>query len=106
MIVLLSCSISLFANNSDNSSTGEQDSTLISYNDLRVVNSKLIELDYTKQINTKLKNIITNDSITVSSYKSINNKLTKSCKTYKRQRNVTFVTAVAAIVGLLVLLVK
>lgn len=87
-------------------STGERDSVLISYNDLRIVNSKLVELNYTKQINTKLKAIIANDSIIVSNYKSITNKLNTSCKTYKKQRNVVFITAVAAIVGLLVSLIK
>lgn len=104
-IVLLNCSISLFAN-SNNSSTGERDSVLISYSDLKIVNSKLVELDYTKQINSKLKTIIANDSITISSYKTINDELIKSCKTYKKQRNISFVTAVAAIVGLLVSLIK
>lgn len=105
MIALLNCSINLSANDSI-PSTGEQDSTLIAYNDLRVVNSKLIELNYTKQINTKLRTIIANDSVIVSNYKAITDNLNASCKTYKKQRNVAFITAVAAIVGLLVSLVK
>lgn len=105
MIVLLNCSISLLANDSI-PSTGERDSVLISYNDLRIVNSKLVELNYTKQINTKLKTIIANDSVIISNYKSITNKLNTSCKTYKKQRNVVFITAVTAIVGLLVSLIK
>ena len=104
-IVLLNCSIISLANDSI-PSTGEQDSTLIAYSDLRVVNSKLIELNYTKQINTKLRNIIVNDSIIVSNYKFITDKLNTSCKTYKKQRNATFVTAVVAIIGLLVSLIK
>ena len=48
MIVLLSYSINLLAQNNKHFSTGELDSVRISYNDLRIVNSKLVELDYTK----------------------------------------------------------
>lgn len=105
MIVLLNCSINSLANDFI-LSTGEQDSTLIAYSDLRVVNSKLIELNYTKQINTKLRTIIANDSIIISDYKYITDKLNTSCKTYKKQRNTTFITAVVAIIGFLVSLIK
>ena len=51
MIALLSYSINLYANNYHIPSTGEvvrEDSVLISYNDLKVVNGKLIELKYEK----------------------------------------------------------
>ena len=58
MIVLLGYSTNLYASNPTdylNLSTEEivipEDSVLISYNDLRIVNSKLIQLDYEQQIN-------------------------------------------------------
>ena len=58
MIVLLNCSMNLLANDNLHPSTGElvelEDSVQISYDDLRIVNSKLIELKYTKEINSKL----------------------------------------------------
>lgn len=106
MIVLLSYSINLLAQNNKHSSTGELDSVRISYNDLRIVNSKLIELDYTKQINNKLYNIIHNDSIIINNYKNVNNNFNKSINKYKRQRNITFITALCSIVGMIVSLVK
>lgn len=94
MIVLLNCSINLFANDDNKDlhpSTGElvqsNDSVLISYNDLRIVNSKLIELDYEKQVNNNLRNILHNDSIIIRDYKSINERINKDCKKTIRQRN-------------------
>ena len=98
MIALLGCSINLLASNSGsvqhNLSMGgrEQpsDSVLISYSDLKVVNSKLIELEYEKQINTKLRNIVSNDSIIINDYKTINEQITKDCKKAIKQRNIMF----------------
>ena len=104
MIVLLSCSINLLAQNNKHSSTGELDSVRISYNDLRIVNSKLIELDYTKQI--KLYNIIRNDSIIINNYKNVNDNFNKTIGKYKRQRNVAFVVSLCAIVGIIFSFVK
>ena len=106
MIVLLSYSINLLAQNNKHSSTGELDSVRISYNDLRIVNSKLIELDYTKQINNKLYNIIRNDSIIINNYKNVNDNFNKTIGKYKRQRNVTFVVSLCAIVGIIFSFVK
>lgn len=102
MTVLLSYSTNLLANNSDmdslHSSTGgvdhSKDSVLISYDDLRLVNSKLIELDYEKQINTNLRNIITNDSIVIQNYQGLNNRINKDYKKVIRQRNIMFGGAV------------
>ena len=102
MTVLLSYSTNLLANNSDidslHSSTGDvdypKDSVLISYDDLRLVNSKLIELDYEKQINTNLRNIISNDSIVIQNYQGVNNRINKDYKKVIRQRNIMFGGAV------------
>ena len=106
MIVLLSYSINLLAQNNKHSSTGELDSVRVSYNNLRIVNSKLIELDYTKQINNKLYNIIHNDSIIINNYKSVNDNFNKTISKYKRQRNVAFVTSLCAIVCMIFSFVK
>lgn len=102
MTVLLSYSTNLLANNSDmdslHSSTGgvnySKDSVLISYDDLRLVNSKLIELNYEKQINTNLRNIIANDSIVIQNYQGLNNRINKDYKKVIRQRNIMFGGAV------------
>ena len=51
-------------------STGGQDSVLIAYDDLRKVNGKLIELEYEKEINNNLRNIVHNDSIAIDNLKS------------------------------------
>lgn len=96
MIALLSCSISLSANNTDvdsfHLSTGDvvqsKDSVLISYDDLRRANAKLIELNYEKQINSNLRNIISNDSIVIRDYQVLNEKINKDCKKAIRQRNI------------------
>lgn len=96
MIVLLGCSINLLANNTDslvcNTSTGERvnpiDSVLISYDDLRLANSKLIELEYEKQINNNLRSVISNDSIVIRDYQILNERINKDCKKVIRQRNI------------------
>lgn len=87
MIVLLSCSMS-WLKASNNSSTGGSDSIHVSVEDIRTVNSKLIELKYEKEINSKLKTIVKNDSTIIENlgYKcdslSIKtNKLTKQRNT-------------------------
>ena len=106
MIVLLSCSTNLLAQNNKHFSTRELDSVRVSYNDLRIVNSKLIELDYTKRINNKLYNIIHNDSIIINNYKSVNDNFNKTISKYKRQRNVAFITSLCVIVGMIFSFVK
>ena len=113
MIVLLNCSINLFANDDNkdlHSSTGElvqsNDSVLISYNDLRIVNSKLIELDYEKQVNNNLRNILHNDSIIIRDYKSINDRINKDCKKTIRQRNLAIGGAALFFITTIILLFK
>lgn len=110
MIVLLGYSINLSANNTNidnfHLSTGEvvqfKDFVLISYDDLRLVNSKLIELKYEKQINTNLRNIISNDSIVIQNYKVINEKINKDCKKAIRQRNIMFGSAAVLFITTLI----
>ena len=69
MIVLLSCSINLSGSNPYIPSTGElvnQDSVNVSIDDLRIVNSKLVELKYEKEANKILRNIVHNDSCIIA----------------------------------------
>lgn len=92
MIALLSYSTSWCQSNVSLSSTGEQcsksDSVLISYDDIRVVNAKLIQLKYEKEINDSLRVIIKNDDKIIKEYnnniKSLNANINKIIK----QRNI------------------
>lgn len=80
---------------------------MIAYDDLRIVNSKLIELEYEKEINSKLKTIIANDSITINSYQTINKQLNEDCKKAIRQRNIGVGVGIVGIVcTIFVLLLK
>ena len=116
MIALLSCSINLYANNYHISSTGEvvqEDSVLISYNDLKIVNGKLIELKYEKETNKILRTIIQNDSIIIDTLTINNLRLTsevqtlnKSNKKYKKQRNIGFGIGIAGIIATILMLIK
>ena len=119
MIVLLGCSINLLASNTNidctHLSTGGvvgkntivKDSVLVSYDDLRLANSKLIELDYEKKINATLRSIIVNDSIIIQHYKTNNALLNKSYKKTIRQRNIAIGGAtVLFITTIITLLVK
>lgn len=118
MIVLLSCSISLLASNKDIKcsclSTGGvvvenssiKDSVLVSYNDLRLANSKLIELDYEKKINKTLRSIIVNDSIIIKYYKNSNALLNKSYKKAIHQRNIAVCGGIVFSIVTLLLLLK
>ena len=113
MIALLGCSTNLYASNTTdylNLSTGElvipEDSVLISYNDLRIVNSKLIQLDYEQQINTNLRTIIKNDSIIIKDYKVLNDRISKNRKKVVRQRNIAIGAGVLFFISSILLLVK
>ena len=113
MIALLGCSTNLYASNQIDSlklSTGDvfipEDSVLISYDDLRIVNSKLIQLDYEKQINANLRTIIKNDSIVIKDYKLLNDRISKNCKKVVRQRNIAIGTGVLFFISSILLLVK
>ena len=113
MIALLSYSTNLYANNptdSLNSSTGKEvvlkDSVLIAYDDLRIVNSKLIQLEYEQQINSNLRNVIQNDSIIIRDYKILNERINKDCKKAVRQRNIAIGSGALFFITSLILLVK
>ena len=112
-IVLLSYSINLLAKSDYDAtfpSTGEvvnrNDSVLISYDDLRRANSKLIQLDYEKQININLRNIISNDSIALQNYKNINNRINKDYHKAINQRNIAIGCGALFFITTIILLIK
>ena len=116
MIVLLSYSINLYANDYHISSTGEvaeKDSIFVSYTDLKIVNSKLIELKYEKETNNILRTIIRNDSLIIDTLIFDNTRLTnkmqilnKSNKKYKKQRNIGFSVGIIGIITTILMLIK
>lgn len=92
MIVLLNCSTSWSKSKQDTiPSTGEltaNDSVMISYDDLRKANAKLIELKYEQEINDSLRSIISNDNSIIWYYSSTNKILEDNIKKVKKQRNI------------------
>lgn len=104
MIALLSCFTSSYANNDYYLLRGSNDSTLISYNDLRLVNSKLIELEYIKQINDKYKELHKIDSTSIvvlnNNIKNVSNKVRKVTKERNIAINVGGVSIILLILSL------
>ena len=86
----MSYSSSWSENNAMLSFTGEvpNDSVLVSIDDLRAANAKMIELRYEKEINLGLKEIIKNDSIAIVALREDNSVVEERAKKYKKQRNV------------------
>lgn len=117
MIVLSICFTNLFANSdiiNHNLSTGgvvnldsiRCDSVYIAYNDLRIVNSKLIELEYEKLLNNKFRNIIHNDSLIIDNYKKVVNTNINTNSKIIRQRNIFLGSTATLFVTVLLLLLK
>ena len=108
MIVLLSCSTSWCQNdNATISSTGEltaiPDSVLISFDDLRKANAKMVELKYEKEINDSLRSIIKDDDIIMREYSRNVDALKKQVKQVKRQRNLAIGGGVLATLSMAIL---
>ena len=92
-IVLLSYSASWCQNDNHTiSSTGKltatPDSVLISFDDLRKANAKMVELRYQKEINDSLRSIIKNDDTIMREYSRNVDTLKKQIIQAKRQRNI------------------
>lgn len=114
MIALLSYSTNLLASDdATNSSTGgfkqdslTTDSVLIAYSDLRKVNSKLIELEYEKEINFNLRQVISNDSIAIDALRSeiynMDVYYKRQTQQIKKQRNVAGGIGISAIILLII----
>lgn len=101
MIVLLSCSINLSGSNQYIPSTGElvdQDSVNVSIDDLRIVNSKLVELKYEKEANKILRNIVHNDSCIIADNDKTIGKLKTKVKKVTKQRNMIGVAGATSII--------
>lgn len=108
-IVLLSCSTGWCQSNFKYSSTGElaNDSVLIAYDDLRKVNTKLIELKYTKEINDSLKSIVKNQDVIIKDYKVVNNNLQKELtKSNKKSKYLSYGIVVSLLIAIGTILVK
>lgn len=104
MIVLLSCSI----NSSSKSMipfTGRDanDSIKIAINDIRKANAKLIQLEYEREINNKLRQASKLDSVAIEQARQQCTLLRRSCSKVKKQRNAV---SVAIIVLLIMYLIK
>lgn len=109
MIVLLVCSINLSASNNNQYFYGRyivEDSVLLSYEDIRNANAKLVELNYEKEINACLREVVKNDTIIIKSLKVDNLKLAKTNNVLKKQRNVGFISTTVFVLTTLVLLIK
>ena len=110
MTVLFGCSTIYCVGNNEPDSIPplpSSDSVKVSYDDLRKVNTKLIDLKYTKEENTVLRSIVQNDSVIISNYENVTNNLMKSTAKLKRQRNIGFGVGIAGLVlGILVNLIK
>ena len=78
------------------------DSVLVSYNDLRNANAKMIELKYTREINSKLKDIIRNDSIIQVKQANIINTTNKKVKRFKNERNVFAGVSIISILAVII----
>lgn len=64
------------------------DSVVVSYDDLRKANAKMVELKYTKEINDKLNSIIANDSVIIQQQTKSIDYYKKKTKKYKTGRNI------------------
>lgn len=90
---------------STSSSTGgvyPNDSVLVSYDDLRKANAKIIELKYTKEANSKLRDIISNDSVIQVKQANIINTTNKKVKRFKNERNVFAGVSIISILAVII----
>ena len=90
---------------STSSSTGgvyPDDSVLVSDDDLRNANAKMIELKYTKEANSKLKDIIRNDSIIQVKQANVINTTNKKVKRFKNECNVFAGVSIISILAVII----
>lgn len=78
------------------------DSVLVSYNDLRKANIKMIELKYERLKNNKLNEIINRDSVIISNYQTVVTSKSKRIKKLKFERNLFGGIGIGAIIVLLI----
>ena len=104
---LLGCGIS-WSNRPTNSPHygGTPDSVLVSYDDIRTANAKMVELNYEKLKNQNLIQIVANDSVIIESLRESIATEKKTTKKAKIRERVAECVGFAAIVGLIVTLCK
>ncbi len=88
-----------------NSSTGDvvpTDSVLVSYDDIRKTNSKLIELFYVKEENKKLKEICVLDSAAISTLNTQIGKYQRKVKSKQRKTNILLGISIAELILLFI----
>lgn len=78
------------------------DSVLVSYNDLKKANIKMIELKYERLKNSKLSEIINRDSVIISNYQTVVTSKSKRIKKLKFERNLFGGIGIGAIIVLLI----
>ena len=78
------------------------DSVLVSYNDLKKANIKMIELKYERLKNSKLNEIINRDSVIISNYQTVVTSKSKRIKKLKFERNLFGGIGIGAIIVLLI----
>ena len=79
------------------------DSIKIAINDIRKANAKLIQLEYEREINNKLRQASKLDSVAIEQARQQCTLLRRSCSKVKKQRNAV---SVATIVLLIMYLIK
>lgn len=100
------CGISYSNNNKDFFYGGVPDSVLVSYDDIRAANAKMVELNYEKLKNQNLIQIVENDSVIIASLHQEVAKEKKAAKKAKIREHIAESVGFAAIIGLIVTLCK
>ena len=103
-VLLLSCSTSWSQNNIIQTT----DSVLIPIEALNIANAKMVELNYEKEINKELRNVIKTDSTLIDALETNLNACENGCKDkvdkVKKQRNIAIGAGSGASAFLLLLL--
>ena len=82
--------------------TARTDSVLISFDDLRKANAKMVELKYQKEINDSLLSVIVNDDKIIRAYNNNLNVFKKQISQVKRERNIAIGGGIIAALSLVI----
>lgn len=106
IVVLLICGTSYSKANHTFFYGGLGDSVLIAYDDLRIANAKMLELNYEKEINTKLREIIETDSIHIEKLNFVIEDNKRKIKESKRREYIAEGVSVLSLIALIISLCK
>lgn len=85
--------------------TSNTDSVLISYDDLRKVNAKMVKLKYEEEINDSLRSIIKNDNIIIREqdirYYNVKEQLVRSEKRSRTKGWAAVIAAVSLVISII-----